>query len=105
MKKKIITLLALITLPNVSYGQNFMQQFEDLLSIKRNYPHSLTTRMPRKERSKENLTVLTYSDKRRKGLISYSPTTVLYPNPLNTTTRSRIGHKTTKEKEDTQTRN
>ena len=34
MKKKIITLLALITLPNVSYGQNFMQQFEDLLSKK-----------------------------------------------------------------------
>ena len=34
MKKKIITLLALITLPNVSYGQNFMQQFEELLSKK-----------------------------------------------------------------------
>lgn len=34
MKKTMISLLALIALPNISYGQNFMKQFEELLSKK-----------------------------------------------------------------------
>ena len=34
MKKTMLSLLALITLPNISYGQNFMKQFEELFSKK-----------------------------------------------------------------------
>lgn len=34
MKKTMISLLALIALPSISYGQNFMKQFEELFSKK-----------------------------------------------------------------------